>query len=467
MRSRARGPPPIQFGNYVFIGVYMKNKWKSIRLAAMLIALPCMATAAASAHQWISQNEAIVSPAGVTSADAVIGASRVHNVILNSTGAIEGRIATIDADSHEMQGLSKLKVFLIRNGAVSKEVVTDSTGTFTIDNVSEGAYSFVATGENGFAAYGVNVVANDGTQEVNVIEAAAVSPQFETVQNILSNNLPQTVADEIAESTNSNAKDFVGSNRVKLVDGGLRGHVVPLLGEVAQANGTYVHLIQNNQQVAEVQTDATGAFHIADLAPGVYDFVAAGPSGFAAVSFEAVQEDLDVAASVMDSEEIPVAIAAEPAAYQDMISTDLPMDMSSSLDVCLTCGQDAGFVGEQVSYAGTEVYPESYDTGYYDSAPIEYAGEMVSTGGSCGGSCGQAADFSGYSSCNTCSGAATGGRRGLFGGGLFGGAGGAGGLSRLLLLGGLGAAVAIPTSLSGGSGGAEATPATVDTTGGN
>ena len=443
----------------------MKNKWKSIRLAAMLIALPCMATAAASAHQWISQNEAIVSPAGVTTADNVIGSTRVHNVILNSTGAIEGRIATIDADSKEMQGLSKLKVFLIRNGEVSKEVVTDNTGTFTINNVSEGAYSFIATGENGFAAYGVNVVANDGTQEVNVIEAAAVSPQFEAVQNILSSNLPQTVADQIVETTTSNAKDFVGSNRVRLVDGGLSGHVVPLLGEVAQANGTYVHLIQNNQQVAEVQADAMGAFHIADLEPGVYDFVAAGPSGFAAVSFEAVQEDVDIAASVMDSEEIPVAITAEPAAYQDMISTDLPMDMSSSLDVCLTCGQDAGFVGEQVSYAGTEVYPESYDTGYYDSAPIEYAGEMTSVGGSCGGSCGSAADFSGYSSCNTCgSGAATGGRRGLFGGGLF--SGGGGGLSRLLLLGGLGAAVAIPVSLSGGDD--VVTPgATVETTGGN
>ena len=427
----------------------MIKKRNKFQLGLMLVALPFVATAAASAHQWISSTSPISAPEAITSSR--ISADRVHNIALNRSGGIEGRITTLkNADG---KGLADLKVYFVRNGEIAQETVTDSTGTFRIDNVAEGAYSFVATGEGGFAAYGVNVVAHNGNSQVNAMEAAAVSPRFSVVKEILENNLPQQIASEILEGSSNITDELVGANRIQLQDGNLVGSIVPLFGEIAAVEGTNVHIIQNDKQVAQVQADVNGAFSVANLEPGVYDFVAAGPTGIAAVSFQAVDEEGQITAeSVIDSDEIPVAIepatfvspepvAVQPAAaaaalpFQDMVSADIPYDTASSLDVCTTCSNDAGFVGQQADYAGSEVV---YDNGYDAGAPIEYASDAVSCGGACGASCGATGDFSGFSSCNACSG----GGGGIGGGRLF--AGGSSGLRRLALLGGIaGAVVAI------------------------
>lgn len=426
----------------------MIKKRNKFQLGLMLVALPFVATAAASAHQWISSTTPIASPESVTATS--VSADRIHNITLNSTGGIEGRITSLkDAEG---DGLANLKVYFVRNGKIAKETVTDASGTFRIDNVVEGAYSFVATGKSGFAAYGVNVVANDGSSSVNAMEAAAVSPRFDVVKNILENNLPQQIAAEILEGSSNITDELVGSNRIKLQNGNLVGNIVPLFGDISSVEGTQVHIIQNDEQIARVQADVNGDFSVADLEPGVYDFVAAGPTGIAAVSFQAVGAD-EIAESVVDSDEIPVAI--EPAAaaaalpFQDIVSADIPMmdTAASSLNVCTTCSNDAGFVGQQVDYAGSDVSYTGYDAG----SPIQYASESVSCGGACGASCGSAGDFSGFSSCNSCAGGA---RGGIGGGRLFGGGrlGGATGLRRLALLGGIaGAVVAIASSESDAS----------------
>ncbi|WP_157665034.1 carboxypeptidase-like regulatory domain-containing protein [Mariniblastus fucicola] len=407
----------------------MIKKRNKFQLGLMLVALPFVATAAASAHQWISSATPIAAPEAVTAVNA--SADRLHNITLNSNGGIEGRITSLK--NSEGEGLADLKVYFVRNGKIAKEAVTDASGTFRIDNVADGAYSFVATGQNGFAAYGVNVVANNGSSKVNAMEAAAVSPRFAVVKEILENNLPQQIAAEILDGASNITDQLVGANRIKLQNGSLVGNIVPLFGEISAVEGTQVHIIQNDKQVARVQTDVNGDFSVADLEPGVYDFVAAGPTGIAAVSFQAIDEEGEIAAeSVIDSDEIPVAI--EPAAaaaalpFQDVVSADIPMEAASSLNVCTTCSNDAGFVGQQVSYAGQEVV---YDGGYDAGAPIQYASEAVSCGGACGASCGSAGDFSGFSSCNSCGGAG--------GGRLFGG--GSTGLRRLALLGGIAGAV--------------------------
>ena len=427
----------------------MIKKRNKFQLGLMLVALPFVATAAASAHQWISSATPIAAPEAVTAQN--ISADRIHNITLNSNGGIEGRITTLKNSDGE--GLADLKVYFVRNGKIVRETTTDSSGTFQISNIAEGAYSFVATGNNGFAAYGVNVVANDGNSTVNAMQAAAVSPRFDVVKDILQSNLPQQVAAEILEGSSNITPELVGSNRIQLQNGNLVGNIVPLYGDISDVEGTIVHIIQNDAQVARVQADANGDFSVAELEPGVYDFVAAGPTGIAAVSFQAVGE---IAESVIDSDEIPVAI--EPAAaaaalpFQgagsrsvgggfddgivdggfigggDIVSADIPFaDTSSSLNVCTTCGTDAGFVSQDF---GSEVI-------YDESAPVQYASEAVSCGGACGASCGSCGDFSQFSSCNSCSGG--GGR--LFGGGgrLFGG--GSSGLRRLALLGGVAGAI--------------------------
>ena len=416
------------------LGVLMIKKRNKFQLGLMLAALPFVATAAASAHQWMAASSPITAPEAVVAAE--LPADRIHNIALNRNGGIEGRVTTLTNTDGE--GLSDLKVYFVRNGEIAKEATTDDNGTFRIDDVAEGAYSFVATGKSGFAAYGVNVVAHNGNGKINAMEAAAVSPRFSIVKEILEKNLPQEIATEILEGASNITEEFVSSNRIKLQEGKLVGNVVPLFGEIASVEGTNVHIIKNDEQVATAQTDANGFFSVADLEPGVYDFVAAGPTGIAAVSFQAIDED---GASV-DSDEIPVAIepsAIEPAAaaaalpFQDVVTADIP----SSLNVATTGSMDAGFVGQQVSYAGQEIM----DTGYDANAPIQYASESVVQGGACGASCGSCGDFSGFNSCNSCGGGV---RGGVGGGRLFGGRLGGTGLRRLALLGGIaGAVVAI------------------------
>ena len=399
----------------------MKSKWKTIRLGMMLFALPMVATAAASAHSWVVDSNPISIELNTEVAEeSAIGLARVHTVALNRNGAVEGRIASMDVS--KTTGISSLKVFFVQDGEVVSESRTAADGTFVAHNLPEGVYSFVATGKSGFAAYGVRVVSDADGMYDNVMEAAAVSPNFAAVKNILNERLPAAVAEQVLASSDIESEQAViGANRVQLKSGALSGQVVALLGGKDAVNGTYVHIIKDDQQVAEVQADESGSFMVSDLEPGVYDFVAAGPSGFAAVSFEAVQdEEVGAVIDGVDSEEIPVAIA-----YQ-ALPADIPLGggFGDSLDVCLTCQGDSGFVSDQISYVdSSEVF--------FDDAPIEYAGESIGCGCASGGCCGAASSFGGFSSCNSCGGG------GGFGGGAGGVFRGGGGLGRLLALGGL------------------------------
>ena len=79
--------------------------------------------------------------------------------------------------------------------------------------------------------------------------------------------LPAEVTEQILSTVVSDEARVVGSNRVRLNDGQLQGSVVALLGKES-VEGTYVHIIQDNQQIAEVQADASGSFMVADLEPG-------------------------------------------------------------------------------------------------------------------------------------------------------------------------------------------------------
>ena len=407
----------------------MKNQWKRVRSIVFLAVLPLVATAAASAHQWMNDSNPIAVDVKnqVSVGIDQLGSDRIHTVALNRAGAIEGRIASIDRDTKQSSGLGALKIFFVRDGKIAQETVTAEDGTFTVQGVAEGAYSFVATGKNGFAAYGVQVVAHGDSDNVNVMEAAAVSPRLAVVKKILEQQLPLEVTTEILAVAGAGlGEQVVGANRVRLIDGKLSGHVVPLVGNVEVVKGTYVHILKNDDQVAEVQADEHGSFMVEDLEPGVYDFVAAGSSGFAAVSFEAVNQVAEAKSVVgSDSEEVPVSIA------QDVVPTDVPYVVTGyadSLDVRLTGGQDSGFISNQMDYGTSNM-------GYVDSAPIEYASESIGCGSAVGGSCGSCGNFSGYSSCNSCNSCGSGGGGGAASGGRFFGRGG--GLGRLLLLGGI------------------------------
>ena len=245
------------------------------------------------------------------------------------------------------------------------------------------------------------------------MEAAAVSSGV-AVKEILDNNPAQVTTEVVANPEN---QAIVGANRVNLLDGKLVGTVRSL--ENISVDGTTVYILSGDKQVAKVTTEKDGSFSIDGISPGVYSFVSTGPSGYAAVSFEAVNE---TATDV----EIPVAFSPAAAIIQEL-------GFANSLDVCSTCGTNS-FQSNEIVYDSAPVYQESF-------APVEFAGESIGCGGACGATCGSCGNFSGFS------GGATSGGGGLFRGGRLGGGrllgGGSSGLRRLALLGAIGGIIAI------------------------
>lgn len=378
----------------------MKTQFQKLRTIALLAVLPLVATAAASAQQWMIDNSPL-SADGTTLVSTVIPglAGRMHTVALNRAGAVEGRVAAIDRNTKELQGLAGLKVFFVRDGKVAQQTVTSTDGSFVVEGLAEGSYSFVATGDAGFVAYGVQVVAEGQGNGNNVMEAGAVSRSLASIKELLSKQLPAQVVSQIAEVNESFSGRLIGTNRVQLEGKKLKGRLTALIGALNSVKGTVVHLFRDGQEVAEVIVDETGEFVVEDMEAGVYEFVASGTAGFAAISFEAID------AALVDSDEMAVAL-------QDVAD-------SSYLEVGLAAQADAGFVSDSVAYTGGDY--------------TYYGGDCVGTSFGCGGAVG--------GSCGACGGGpgggGLGGGRGLFGRG--------GGLGRLLLL---GAAVAIPLAVS-------------------
>ena len=391
----------------------MKINWNLLKAGVLLFALPLVATAAVSASQWVNDTAPIDLNVEVAEIESSIGVTRVHAVAINSGGAIEGRVASLEAEG--TQGISDLAVYFMSNGKVVHEVATSSDGSFRVEGIKEGNYSFVASGENGFAAYGVKVVGETAGID-SVMEAAAVSSGV-AVKEILDNNPAQVTTEVVANPEN---QAIVGANRVNLLDGKLVGTVRSL--ENISVDGTTVYILSGDKQVAKVTTEKDGSLSIDGISPGVYSFVSTGPSGYAAVSFEAVNE---TATDV----EIPVAFSPAAAIIQEL-------GFANSLDVCSTCGTNS-FQSNEIVYDSAPVYQESF-------APVEFAGESISYGGAYGATCGSCGNFSGF----TQGGAAVGGQPGgLFGGGRLGGGrllgGGSSGLRRLALLGAIGGIIAI------------------------
>ena len=409
----------------------MNHTIQKFTIGTIVWGFATLSTVAVEAQQWMSKptapaKQAIYNtqdvPAKPDTRSSVLvqsishsGATtqRSHLIALNVKGEVQGRIAAIGGDNPSTNGFANLSVYLINSGTVKYQTQANADGTFKLPGVAEGAYSFVATGSTGFATYGVFVTANQAPSADNLMEAATVSPQIAGIKKILAENLPPQVIQEIMREPSTGIvkpTNVAGANQVRLIDGQLTGQVHSLYEDGKSVRGTMVNLIQDGRRIADVEVDEHGRYSISDLQPGVYDFIAVGYKGLAAIRFEAVGQD---------SPMTKVSFGRTPKL------------VAMSLDVCLTFQQDNTIISDSVDYSmGRGTYPQTT----YESAPIEYAGQSVSYGGAEGGSYSSAGNYSNFS--NSYGGGGGGGGGGYLRGGRFGGGIGGGG-GRLLLLGGI------------------------------
>lgn len=281
----------------------MNNLWSRIRFAALLFALPLVATAAVSANQWISSSSPISIESTVVSAKpALFGAQRNHTIALDANGMVQGRVAALRSNPND--GLSNMQVYFVQNGEIVKQVMTTANGSFIVSGLQPGAYTFVASGDKGFAAYGMHIVSY-GEKGGDMIEVAALTPMTETLRQIIDRDVQGALASAITQAGDAEGAPIVASNRVALVNGNLVGNLFAMSGQTAGPE-VNVYLIQNDAEVASAKTDANGSFVIPNVAPGVYGFIACGRGMFGAVSMEVVSGGAEVPVAIQEGGALPM-----------------------------------------------------------------------------------------------------------------------------------------------------------------
>ena len=400
----------------------MNTRIKLFGLSLVLAAMPLLA---ASAQVSMNLNDNSLTTPTIIQASS--GANATHTIALNQYGGIYGQVASINQFSKTATGLSGLDVFFVRDGEIVKRAQTNSEGDFTIKGLAEGAYSFFAAGKNGLAAYGVYVTSEPQSATQNILEAVAASSRNNAVEQLIQHSAPPQVAKSLRKAIQSvtRGSEIQTNKQIRLINGRLYGQISTLFSEKQSIAGLQVQLIQNNDTIAQVETDAGGAFSFPDVEPGVYDYVIGGSSGFAAGRLEAIEN----------------SSPTQQVSFRRAIT---------QLDACLTCPDLS--LEQPVDYAVSQddvyIEPSYAET---PSAPIEYAGESVGYGAASGGTCGVcetassfdaggvvSGDFGIQNGCNVCS--SGGGLRARIGGaGLLGG--GQSGLSRLISIAGLGVGI--------------------------
>ena len=410
----------------------MSEFLKTLRIATYVCVLPLLATAAASAHHWLlTQNtgdiESVELVGSPPLAENSLSFIRNQVVRVSAAGQVDGRLWAADTESGEYIFASEVDVRLFKAGTETHTTVSAESGRFEFSAVEPGSYSLIATAPTAVTAFGIQVVAADDTSvaEGLSIEAVMVAPEISAAKSIIDSYRSGQAGDNVDDrrpkqvGTRRTSSMGIGANQVMLtLDGTLRGQIVSFENPVSAAEfaETTVFLLDGDQKIGEAEVGSQGEYQIAGVEPGFYDLIAAGPAGFAAVRFEAVAGEADTSTTAKPNAVINAA--GMPLVQQ------LPLANGNF-------GFGSNFV---------------YDRPVF-SNPVGFAGSDMGVGIAAGG-CG----------CGPCCGGVSGGFGGGGGGGLGGGfggggglLGGGGGLRRALLLGGIGAGIAIPLAISGGN----------------
>ena len=335
-----------------------------------------------------------------------------HQWVRAVEGAVKGRVVVPRGDN--ISAVRGAKVSLIDQFGkyAAKDVESDNTGRFMLENVRPGVYSLMIEGEHEFACCAMHVV-DSGVPLKSEFEIAAGSVDMTIVRNAMVRYLPagesknKVVFDPATNPMGSDRAMTGDSIRIRQYEGGLKGRLTRAgFTENLGAGESNVIIYRDGVEVARTMTGGDGGFLVSELAPGSYTIVGSGPDGFGVMGFELVD---------------PLAVETAAAHTDDRTLVSMAMLHDEFL--------------MQVAPVGTIISDRVISEQIVDSrviddrivgAPILDGGMTVNSGGgfvSGGGGVG-------------------GGGGGIGGGGI----GGGGGLGRLGLLGGIGAAIAIAAS---------------------
>jgi len=328
----------------------------------------------------------------------------------NADGEVSGRISALELKS--TIPLEDLQVSLVKDGNKLYTDQTDSAGTFTFNDVTPDIYTLIASGKNGFMAYGIEVVPrpDNGALELDFgqraaaekafytklglpagavvqddlqVDAAAVPPTFNTMQRLTQSFLPGAGLFAADVKSIGNAEEVGGGFQHALSeDGSFKGKLQPIGtadGGAQSLSDMNIFLIQDDKQIGRVPVEENGNFELKDVEPGVYAIVAAGKDGFAALSLELVasaNDDVNVGspkrgifnvAARLKQADLPaigIAIVSNPA--------DLQLIQQEVQRVANLNQPGIDFAGDQVPFApdvvpGLDAVPGS---GSFGGGPV-------------------------------------------------------------------------------------------------
>ena len=235
------------------------------------------------------------------------------------------------------QSLEGTVVTLIDADGKEDVKVADASGLVKFEEVTEGPHALVASNDNSHGST-LLVLSQVDNQDVNPLEEDVVEAKpIETARVTLLQIDPHElvpIVDDIADpvGTAPSVMELTGFERLQTEspfgfsvrlqnDGTLLGRVI-VAGSAAQQaslSGTTVFIYRQGRRIAVAKTDALGRFQVIGMRPGVHGLVAAGPAGYAAMAFEALQADFVnllssssgvtfVAAMAETKEELPVVL---------------------------------------------------------------------------------------------------------------------------------------------------------------
>jgi hypothetical protein len=213
-------------------------------------------------------------------------------VRLSNNDSVTGSL--VELKGEQKAAIAGLPVALVQDGQVVHRANADQTGAFAFKDVKPGAYSLVARTNESIAAFSLQVLDASNSHLPSDVEVRVVRPAGSKVKEILrAQSLPSYPV-----RTNNNvsiAKDPLGEMRSfsesHLVKMDAQGKMVGQLGAVVAGvdlSDMQIHVLKNGEEVAKARADKNGRFTLEGLTPGVYGFIAAGNSGFAATSFHLI-----------------------------------------------------------------------------------------------------------------------------------------------------------------------------------
>lgn len=269
---------------------------------------------------------------------------RTYRIRLTRDGLIPGRLNLLDPVTGDVRPMTNVTITMLQHGEVKATAKPGVGGVFQISGLKPGLYSLVGAGEDGYIAYGVQIMPFDDpaepvpeapvraarlirsqgagisatpvsqiVEELLDIDSLAIPRRdFGAVLQLVRSYVPASLTnahageipeiakpgadtDEALPEMNDPPSTCIKKHWVEIrPDGTLVGRmhrIHPETGKPTRIRRLNVFLVRDNTVVAQSPVNELGLFSFKGVSPGAYSFVAAGVEGFAAFSVRTFQSN--------------------------------------------------------------------------------------------------------------------------------------------------------------------------------